>query len=322
MDAVAAFDSRLTELASKGRFRGAARIEKGGSVLLDNAYGEDGAGVPLTTGTAFQVASISKSFTAACVLRLVEESRLSLEETLPSFVDESPAAWREITVHQLLTHTSGLAHWSDLAGHDHYRPVTRDELIARFAAAPLRFEPGSDWRYSSLGYVLLAHAVETVTGTPYPSFLADEVLLPLGLRATSAAEPPADTAAAHGSRRGEEAPSFDLSVNVGTGDVWSTTADLARWPGALASFAPSVFARQNAVAEEQTALTDVGYGYGWFTASLAGEPIVFHPGDQSGFTSLLSWAPEPDLVLAVLVADEIKLQTLVLPALTALLAES
>ena len=318
MDEAARLDATLAELAATGRFRGAVRVESGGSTLLDAAFGADGAGTPLTTGTAFQIASISKSFTAACVLRLVADGRLSLEDRLTSFTELGPPAWREITLHMLLTHTSGLAHWKD-TGLDLHEPCPREELIARFAATPVAFEPGKEWAYSSLGYVLLAHVVETVTGEPYPSVLEREVLSPLGLRQTCAEEPAAGVTAAHGSRGGEPVPSFDLTVNVGTGDVWSTTADLVRWPRALASLAPSAVSRQAAVADEENGLTDVGYGYGWFTASLDGERIIFHPGDNAGFVSLLVWAPDRGLVLAMLAADQIDLAPLALPAFRGLI---
>jgi CubicO group peptidase (beta-lactamase class C family) len=319
MEAAEAFESSLDELASNGGFRGAARIEVGSSLLLDRAYSEDGAGVPLTTGTAFQVASVSKSFTAACVLRLANQGLLSLDSALSAFLDTPPPSWRDITIRHLLTHTSGLVHWPDVAGHDHYHPVARAELIARFAAMPLRFRPGGGWSYSSPGYVLLAHVVEVVTGEPYPSVLEREVLRPLGLGQTRAGEPATGVTAAHGSRGGEPAPSFDLSVNVGTGDVWSTTADVARWPRALASFAPEVYSRQAAVADEQDGLTDVAYGYGWFTGSFGAERVVFHSGDNAGFVSLVVWVPEQDLVAVLLAADEIDLAPLALPALDGLL---
>ena len=318
MDEAARLDATLAELAATGRFRGAVRVESKGATLLDAAYGTDGAGTPLTTDTAFQLCSISKSFTAACVLRLVEGERLVLDDSLASFTDLGPPAWQEITLHMLLTHTSGLAHWKD-TGLDLHEPPPREELIARFAATPPKFEPGNGWAYSSLGYVLLAHVVETVTGEPYPAVLEREVLGPLGLRQTRAAEPAAGVTAAHGSRGGEPVASFDLEVNVGTGDVWSTTADLVRWPGALASLAPSAFSRHAAVAEEEDGLTDVGYGYGWFTASLDGEPIIFHPGDNAGFVSLLVWAPDRDLVLTMLAADQIDLALLALPTLKGLI---
>jgi CubicO group peptidase (beta-lactamase class C family) len=318
MDETERLNSKLSELAAAGRFRGAVRVESEGSTRFDAAFGADGAGTPLTTDTAFQIASISKSFTAACVLRLVGAGRLSLEDPLTSFTDLGPPAWREITLHMLLTHTSGLAHWKD-TGLDLHEPRPREELLARFAATPLAFEPGNGWAYSSLGYVLLAHVVETAPGEPYPTILEREVLSPLGLRQTGAEEPAAGATAARGSRGGEPVSSFDLKVNVGTGDVWSTAADLVRWPRALASLAPSALSRQAAVADEEDGLTDIGYGYGWFTASLDGERIIFHPGDNAGFVSLLVWVPDRDLVLAMLVADQIDLAPLALPALAGLI---
>ena len=194
----------------------------------------------------------------------------------------------------------------------------------------MQFEPGSGWAYSSPGYVLLAHIVETVAGVRCPSFLRSDVLEPLELLQTSAAEPPDGAHAARGSRAGAPARSFDLgSVSVGAGDVWATTADLARWPRALASSGllsgPSraaIFSQQAAIADEQEGFTNLGYSYGWFTARYGGRRLVFHPGDQSGFTSLLVWAPELELLIALLAADEIDVWPLVLPALTDLLADS
>lgn len=330
MQACDRLELTLSDLASAGRFRGAVRVERGGSVLLDASYGDDGAGTVLAPTTAFQIASISKTFTAACVLLLAERNRLSLDDTLASSVDGAPVAWRDITVRQLLTHTSGLGHWRDIAGLDLYHACPSAELIARFAAAALQFEPGSGWSYSSPGYVLLAHIVEASTGVPYASFLRSDLLRPLKLRQTSVAEPPDGAAAAHGSRAGAPTRSFELgSVGIGAGDLWSTTADLARWPRALASSGlfsaesrAAIFSRQTEVSDEQDGFTNVGYGYGWFTACCDGQRLVFHPGDQPGFTSLLVWAPEPDLLIALLAADEIDLRPLVLPALTDLLAET
>ncbi len=126
---------------------------------------------------------------------------------------------------------------------------------------------------------------------------------------------------------GEPTRSFDLgSVNVGTGDVWSTTADLARWPRALActdllsrDARKTVFSLQAKIADEEDGLTDVGYGCGWFTARMGREKVILHPGDQSGFTSLVAWAPAPDVVVAALAADEIELAPLVLPTFERLL---
>jgi CubicO group peptidase (beta-lactamase class C family) len=322
--AVEELDRQLTDAG----FRGAVLIDRGAEGLIDKAYGEDGLGVPFTTGTASQIASISKSFTAACVLLLAEQGRLALDDRLVAFLDARPATWEEITIRHLLTHTSGLVHWHEVPGHDHYRPCPRAELIDKFAAAPLLFAPGSSWSYSSPGFVLLAHIVETVAEVPYPAFLRENVLAPLGLHCTAAEEAAPGCPAAHGSRGGEPVPSFDLAVNVGTGDVWSTTGDLIRWPEALATFAalsPAARAAaqspQAPTTRELEGMSDVAYGYGWFTATFAGARLIFHSGDNAGFVSLLIWAPERDLQLAMLAADEIRLADFALPALAKLLTD-
>ncbi len=321
-------DARLTDLAAAGRFRGALRVERGNAVLIDGAYGTDGAGTALAPATAFQIASISKSFTAASVLLLADRGRLPIDEPLAKFIEAAPPAWSGIAVRHLLTHTSGLGHWPDIAGLDMYSPCPRDQLLARITATALRFAPGAGWLYSSLGYVLLAHLVEVTAGVPYAAFVASEVLEPLELRHTSISEPPRNCHAARGTVGGEPTRSFDLgSVNVGTGDVWSTTADLARWPRAIASSEllnrearNMLFSSQAKIADEDDGLTDVGYGCGWFTARIRRHTVILHPGDQPGFTSLVAWAPATDVVIAALAADEIELAPLVLPTFERLLS--
>ncbi len=317
----------LTELAAGGGFRGAVRVEREESVLLDAAYGNDGAGTVLTSPHAFQIASISKTFTAACILLLVDSGRLALDDALADLLDRPPPSWSAITVRHLLTHTSGLGHWPDVVGLDMYTPCRREVLLARIAATPPRFAPGDGWSYSSLGYVLLAFIVEAVASSAYPDFVTRHVLQPLGLHHTGVGEPPSTGLIACGSVGGRPTRSFDLrSVNRGTGDVWSTTADLARWPRAIASSdlisSPTrdmLSSAQAKITDRDGDLTDVGYGFGWFTAHLGRHRLVFHTGDQPGFTALLAWAPEPNLVIAVLAADEIELGPLVLPALERLL---
>jgi CubicO group peptidase (beta-lactamase class C family) len=319
--AAARLHARLAELAASGAFRGSVRLEQRGEPLLDEGYGEDASGLALTPATCYQIASISKSFVAACVLVLADDDRLALADPLCAFVEQAPEAWRPITVHHLLDHTSGIGHWQEV-GVDLFHSCPRSELIARFAHAPLLFEPGRSWSYSSPGYVLLAQVVEVAAGAPYASVLEQRVLGPLGLRATRVALPPQGAPAARGSSGGSPAPSFELaSVCVGTGDLWSCTGDLARWPRLVAlgdllspGARQALLAPQAHVADERDGLEDVAYGYGWFLARCAGRRVVLHPGDQPGFTSLLAWAPDDDLVLAALAADELELGALLLPS--------
>ena len=101
-----------------GGFRGAVRVDKNGTVLLDSAYGTDGAEMGLQPSTQFQIASISKTFTAATVLALVDDARLSLDDRLADWMNDAPESWSKITLHHLLTHTSGLPHWDGVPALD------------------------------------------------------------------------------------------------------------------------------------------------------------------------------------------------------------
>ncbi len=298
-------------------------------MLLDVAYGEDGAGAVLTTGTSFQIASISKSFAAACILLLVERGCVGFEDELTSWVDGSPSAWQGITVRHLVSHTSGLGHWPEVAGLDPYNRYPRQELIGRFAEPPLHFRPGTGWRYSSPGYVLIAHIVEEAGEMPYPAFLEANILQPLQMRHTAAVSPASGATAARGSAAGRPVQSWELSNSLGAGDVWSTTEDLARWPRALAS--PTLLTAESrtmvfdplaAIAAEQDGLTDLAYACGWYTGRLDGHRLIVHPGDMPGFTSLLAWAPEQDIVLVILAADAVEIGSPAIAALTALFSDT
>ena len=153
------------------------------------------------------------------------------------------------------------------------------------------------------------------------------MLRPADLRHTTVAQPTHTATAADGSTNGRPARSLELAtVNIGTGDIWSTTGDLARWPRVLTAtdlLSPSarqqMFAPQARITDEEGGLRDVSYGYGWFIARYADVPLIFHPGDQAGFTSFLLWAPEAELTVAVLSADELELGSLLLPTLEQLL---
>ena len=328
MEAVALLDRSL--LGLRGGFRGAVRVEHGDSVLLDSAYGTDGVGVELRPSTAFQIASVTKTFTAATMVALADEGLLSLDDQLPTWIEGAPRTWSQISIRHLLTHTSGLPHWDGVPSLDNYSRCERAALISQIAAAPLRFPPGANWSYSSLGFILLAHIAETASQRPWALLVTERLLQPINLSQTAVAIPPESTAAAHGSKAGEATPSVELAtVNIGTGDIWSNTSDLSRWPRALAASKvlrprsrEQMLAPQARIADEDDGLTDIAYGYGWFTASLADVRLLFHPGDQAGFSSLLLWAPEPDLSIALLCADELQLGPIALPALERLLRET
>jgi CubicO group peptidase (beta-lactamase class C family) len=253
-----------------------------------------------TAATRFQIASVSKQFTAAAVLLLAERGLLSLDDRIGRRLGGCPPAWHDITLHHLLTHTSGLGHWDEHPMIDLARRVEPAELLATFHRVPPLFRPGAGWHYSSPAYVLLAHVVQEAAGLPYRDFLADEICKPLGLASTFAGSPGDRTDIAQG-HDGDGTPigSWDLDVvNVGAGDIWSTTADLLTWIDGLR--AGRVLGERyrtlmlSAQAPTGRAGDSAGYGYGWFVGTVEGHPWFHHSGDNAGFIAFDACLPELD----------------------------
>ncbi|MET0493893.1 MAG: serine hydrolase domain-containing protein [Actinoplanes sp.] len=252
-----------------------------------------------TAATRYQLASVSKQFTAAAILVLAQAGRLQLDDPVGKWA----GGWDGITLHQLLSHTSGLGHWEDYPMIDLCRGMTPDELIATFRLVPPSFQ---GYYYSSPGYVLLAHVVEQAGDQPYREFLADRVFGPAGLTATFAGSPGdrPDVAQGH-DKDGKPVPSFDLdSVGMGAGDVWSTAADMVAWLDALRAGRVLNDHWRDLMLHEHvpTGLSELSraYGYGVFLGALNGEPIFQHSGDNAGFKAFVACVPGPDRRIVVL----------------------
>lgn len=280
-----------------------------------------------TRDTRFQIASVSKQFTAAAVLVLADRGVVSLDDRIERWFGDCRDDWRAITVHHLLTHTAGLGHWRDFPDLDLHRPLRPEQQMEIFQRVPLLSPPGSRWRYSSPGYVLLGWIVQQASGQPYAEFLADHIFTPLGLRSTSAGDQPGGTRVARGYHDGQPVRSFDLStVSLGAGDVWSTVNDLVRWDDALAGGELLTPARRTAMLTAHAvvgggspaiaAWTADGYGYGLWVGAVKGHRAYFHPGDNPGYLAFNAWLPGDDIRLVVLVNEE---TTDLGPALTEML---
>ncbi|HEY0935628.1 MAG TPA: serine hydrolase domain-containing protein, partial [Trebonia sp.] len=171
---------------------GVAVAARGGVTVAQRAGGpaNRATGTACTPETRFQIASVSKQFTAAAVLLLAGQARLSLDDPVSRWLSGSPQAWEAIKIRHLLSHTAGLGHWSHFPALNLYRPVEPAEERAIFQRGALKFAPGSRYGYSSPGYVLLAWIVEQAGDQPYASFLADRIFTPLGMRTAAAGERP------------------------------------------------------------------------------------------------------------------------------------
>jgi CubicO group peptidase (beta-lactamase class C family) len=303
-------------MAGPDTFRGAVLLQRGDEDLIAAAGGTTGTApdAACTLGTRFQIASVSKQFTAAAILLLADRGRLSVDDAVRRWLDGCPPGWNSMTIGHLLSHTAGLVHWLDLPGLDLTRPIAAEEELRFFADAPLLGPPGQRFSYSSPGYVLLAWIVERAADQSYASFLAREVFEPLAMAASFAGNGDGEPELAAGHRAGTRvASSFELdTVGMGAGDVWSTVGDLARWDRAVASGRILAESSRRAMLSVQAPIDapdelirTEGYGYGCFIGRDSdGRPVIYHTGDNAGFVGVNVWFPDDDVRLVAVSNEE------------------
>jgi CubicO group peptidase (beta-lactamase class C family) len=285
--------------------------------------------------TRFQIASISKTFTATALLLLVDSGALTLQDPVSKWLGSSPspthagsAFWEQITIHQLLTHTAGLGHWPHYPELDLEHPIDPRQEVAIFDSKPLLFPAGRGWSYSSPGYVVLAYLVEQTAGQPYRRFIEEKILAPCGLRQTFLGNASGHSSLAAGYECGEPADPFELeTVGRGTGDVWSTASELAQWmsllerPTILSSDRHQAMLTRQAPtkADPSNPVPHTHYGYGIFFGEVDGEPMLFHTGHNPGFRALAGFIPAKRIAFAYLSNEETDDLTAVRRHLTGLL---
>jgi CubicO group peptidase (beta-lactamase class C family) len=287
-------------------------VAQHGKILLAKGYGKADAelDVPANEQTMFRIGSVTKQFTAAMVMRLVEQKKLALEDELSKYIPEFPLQGRKVTIEQLLEHTSGIKSYTEVnEAWQKLWPLelTHAELLALVKDAPFDFEPGSDWRYDNTGYYLLGMVIEKIAGRSYAEQLQAEICVPLGLARTrydSNRELIKNRAQGY-ALDGEQLVNdqmFGMSQPGGAGGILSTASDLVRWQMALTSgkvVQPQSFARMRT----STVLPnghDTSYGFGLKLNEWEGRPRVQHGGGIFGFNSMLLWLPGEDLHVAVL----------------------
>lgn len=212
-------DSALRAAAQRG-FSGVVRVQRGGTLLLRKGYGlaNRGRRIAFTDATVIQIGSNTKDFTLVSLLRLQQQGRLSLRDSLGKYFPAAPADKRGITLGQLVEHRGGFP--IGLGGD--FETLTRDQLLQRAFATPLRAPPGTREIYSNTGYAMLAAVIEQVTGTSYDEHVRDDLLVPLGLENTGYLLPRFDPdRIAHGYAHGEDRGNTLLKPHAADGPYWN-----------------------------------------------------------------------------------------------------
>jgi CubicO group peptidase (beta-lactamase class C family) len=297
-------DTYVNHLAPAKHFRGTIVVERDGKVLLEKSYGSaiEEWQTPNSPETKFEIASLSKQFTAAAILQLADSGKLNVEDPVSKYYPESPPSWRGMTIHHLLTHTSGLPEndWANF-----YKgkcaPYTTAEQVRTFRDRPLEFSPGTSWKYRNTEYYLLAFIIEKLSGESYPAYLAHHIFEPLkmthsGFASMSAIVP---QMAEGYSREGStllRREYFDRSMETGAGGIYATVEDMLRWNKALNS--PGLLTG-HALELMFTAHPPGNYGYGWFVEASPRRKI-YHEGGDPGFAAFEARYPDQHVVIVVL----------------------
>jgi CubicO group peptidase (beta-lactamase class C family) len=174
-DAASQADRYLKKYANQGKFMGSVIVSRAGKVLFERSYGmaDMERDVPNTPQTKFNIASLTKQFTGLAVLQLAERGKLALEDPVSKYYADAPPAWKEITIYQLLTHTSGIPNPERLTDYPKgiAQAYTPRELVAIFETKALDFPPGTKRKYSNPGYYLLGYIIERVSGQAYADYI-------------------------------------------------------------------------------------------------------------------------------------------------------
>jgi len=290
-------------------------VARSGEIVFARGYGHADVelDVPASPRTVYRIGSITKQFTAALVMRLVEAGRLSLDDPLSRFLPDFPRGG-EVTVRHLLNHTSGIksytgldeANWATIFRHD----LTHDELIDLFDELPFDFEPGAEYRYNNSAYYLLGVVLERAAGEPYAEQV-EGLAGDLGLDRTEYcgnAEIIRGRAEGYRYEDGALRNAAFLSMEVpgAAGALCSTVLDLVRWTHLLTTgrvVEPSSFEEMTTPAVLTTGDT-TAYGYGLGLGELEGHRKISHGGGINGFTSAMAHYPDRDLTIAVLTNAE------------------
>ncbi len=287
-------------------------VIKDGQVVVAKGYGlaDVEKSIKATEQTVYQLASVTKPFTAMATLMLVEDGKLSLDGKLTEILPGLPAAWSPVTVRHLLTHTSGIRSYTDVFGEKKVaesQVFTNDQILALVKDAPLQFAPGERFAYCNTGYYLLGMIIEKASGKPYATFLAERIFKPLGMTSTSLddyADARPVRARGYNTANGQTtaAEHTHPSQPFAAGALVSTVVDLAKFDAALAGRKLLKPASYDAMWTPMRFNDGKAspYAFGWQVDPFRARPRQAHGGGITGFSTFVARLPEDKVTVIVL----------------------
>jgi CubicO group peptidase (beta-lactamase class C family) len=294
-------------------FTGSILLAREGKPLVSKGYGYANVEwqIPNTPQTKFRVGSITKQFTSMLIMQLREEGKLKLEDSVCLYITRCPDTWKPVTIHHLLTHTSGIPTYTGLAEWRkvNMMPKTIEEMIDFFRELPLQWTPGEKYAYNNSGYFLLGAVIEKAAGKKYEEALQERIFTPLGMSDSgydwSATIIPRRAAGYSGRAPNvRNAAALDMQQPYSAGSLYSTTEDLLKWDQALYT------EKMLPAAAKQIMWTPFrqNYAYGWQisapSAATFGHPRVSHGGGINGFSAMFVRVLDDKVAAIVLTNNE------------------
>lgn len=308
-------DELLSKYNQYDQFNGSALVSENGKVILKKGYGSANMewNIPNQPDTKFRLGSITKQFTALLIVKLAEEGKIKLDVPITTYLPDYPKETGDkITIHNLLTHTSGIPNYTSVPNflsEKARNPYSPADFVKTFSNLPLDFKPGEKFAYSNSGYFLLGYIIEKITGKTYEQYLQETIFTPLKM--VNSGYDHSDiiikNRAAGYEKQGKKtinAPYIDMSIPYAAGSLYSTAEDLYLWDQALYTNKLLSEKSMESLFKSYITLGDESYGYGWFLSEITigtkKVKIVEHGGGINGFNTNISRVPSDKILIVLL----------------------
>ena len=304
----ARIQAALEDWARQGKLSGAVLVARDGKVLVSQGYGQADQERQLanTAETKFHLASVTKMFTAMATMLLQKQGKLGVQDLICKYIDDCPSAWGAVTIHHILTHTSGIHEINDTAGITELaqHPATPLQLIDQFRLLPLDFPPGEKYSFSNSGYILLGYIIERVSGRPYAQFMQEDIFDPLGMKNSGYDD---TYLVAPGYALGYKNAS-DLAYPVGasilyaSAGLYSTVGDLLLFDEVLYTEAllPGALQAEYFSPYDPIPGSTAFAGYGWYYGRQYDQSWMYASGAGAGFAAIIHRFPQAHTVIILL----------------------
>lgn len=306
----AAYEAILAQEFGTYQSGATAIVTKNGEILYRGAIGmaDIASGVKASPEHVFRIGSITKQFTAVAILQLEEQGRLSVSDAITNYIPDYPTQGHHITIEHLLTHTSGIKHYTGMSEFSHVagKDLTPMEIVSVFKDHPMEFEPGEKFYYNNYGYTLLGVIIEKVSGMSFADYIQQNIFEPLGMSHSCYGDDKSllsMRAAGYQQKNGAyaDADFLNMTLPYAAGALLSNIDDLYKWNQALHT---NKILSQKSLQKAMTAYTlndgtTTAYGYGWKLGEIYKQPVIEHDGVIQGFLSAAMYLPTEKVFVAV-----------------------